>query len=94
MSLGKARTTLALPWVWLQEHVVELGENSLDCLIIGELDLGRVCHCLGVHCSKTNQLHMQPFSAAVAADWQLQFCTASSAVQWSGEWNDFTTCTS
>jgi hypothetical protein len=31
----------------LQEHVMELGKNSLDCLLIGELDLGRVCHCLG-----------------------------------------------
>jgi hypothetical protein len=26
---------------------MELGKNSLDCLLIGELDLGRVCHCLG-----------------------------------------------
>lgn len=32
-----------------QDHVIELGKISLDCLIIGELDLGRVCHCLGKH---------------------------------------------
>lgn len=32
----------------LQENVVELGKISLDCLIIGEMDLGRVCHCLGM----------------------------------------------
>jgi hypothetical protein len=31
----------------LQEHVIELGKLALDCLIISELDLGRVCHCLG-----------------------------------------------
>jgi hypothetical protein len=27
--------------------VIELGKLALDCLIISELDLGRVCHCLG-----------------------------------------------
>lgn len=32
--------------VALQEHVIELGKLALDCLIISELDLGRVCHCL------------------------------------------------
>jgi hypothetical protein len=26
---------------------VSLSKMSLDCIIIGELDLGRVCHCLG-----------------------------------------------
>jgi hypothetical protein len=26
--------------------VIELGKMGLDCLIIGEADLGRVCHCL------------------------------------------------
>jgi hypothetical protein len=31
----------------MQEHVIELGKLALDCLIISELDLGRVCHCLG-----------------------------------------------
>lgn len=25
---------------------MELGKAGLDCLIIGELDLGRVCHCI------------------------------------------------
>jgi hypothetical protein len=34
----------------LQEHVIELGKLALDCLIISELDLGRVCHCLGEPC--------------------------------------------
>lgn len=32
------------------DHVIELGKLGLDCLIISELDLGRVCHCIGEPC--------------------------------------------
>jgi hypothetical protein len=49
----------------LQDHVVELGKISLDCLIISEMDLGRVCHCLGMFyntsllgCCLTAVLHL------------------------------------
>ncbi|KAF8071180.1 hypothetical protein HT031_001262 [Scenedesmus sp. PABB004] len=31
----------------VQDHVIELGKLALDCLLLSELDLGRVCHCLG-----------------------------------------------
>lgn len=44
---GSAYYSLDEPLHVTQAHVVELGKISLDCLIIGELDLGRVCHCLG-----------------------------------------------
>lgn len=31
----------------LQDHIIELGKLALDCILISEFDLGRVCHCLG-----------------------------------------------
>ncbi|WIA12059.1 hypothetical protein OEZ85_012136 [Tetradesmus obliquus] len=44
---GSAHYSLDEPQLHItQEHVIELGKLALDCLIISELDLGRVCHCL------------------------------------------------
>lgn len=48
--------------LFLQDHVVELGKISLDCLIIGELDLGRVCHCLGELTVVCRCMFGQPFT--------------------------------
>lgn len=46
-STQQCRIVLSILLLLLQAHVVQLGKISLDCIIIGEVDLGRVCHCLG-----------------------------------------------
>lgn len=44
---GSAHYSLEPPLHITSEHVLELGKLALDCLIISELDMGRVCHCIG-----------------------------------------------
>jgi hypothetical protein len=49
-----------VPPLLCQDHIIQLGKLALDCLLIAEADLGRVCHCLGeshaaLHCMLLHQ---------------------------------------